>query len=320
MSGQPPLHVVVVGAGAVGLLYGGWLLAGAGEVSFLARRSTLERLRARGLELRGDRGGFRREAVRVAERVEDLPPADVLLYTVKLYDLASAAAATRHGLRPGGLAVGLQNGVSAQGVLADAFPAGQVLVGPTYSAARLAADGAVEYSGRRHRVVLGGPAAAAPAAHALVEAWRRAGVEAELTGDIATVLWTKFLGFATNAALTCLSRQAAGVCYGDPDLLDLARRSIREVMAVAAAEGVTLSAAAEDDTVALLQSFPPDMVASMRQDLDAGRRLELDGVCGTLRDLGRRRGVPTPVHDVAYACLKPYREGAAAAAPLREVA
>lgn len=312
------MRVTVVGAGAVGTLYGGWLLAGGGDVSFVARGSALDRLQQHGVDLRGARGDVRRREVIASPRIETLPAADVILYTVKLYDLETAAASTSSGLREGGLVVGLQNGVEARAVLGGVFPPSQVLVGPVYSAARLLVSGAVEYAGPRHRVVLGGAGAAHPAAQALVDLWLQAGVEAELTDDIDRVLWTKFLGFATNAALTCLSRQAAGVVYRDPDLLELARRSIREIAAVAAAEGVALSATAEDETIALLQGFPPDMVASMRQDLDAGRRMELDGVCGVLGALGRKHGVATPLHDIAYACLKPYRNGVVA--EKREVA
>jgi len=52
------------------------------------------------------------------------------------------------------------------------------------------------------------------------------------------------------------------------------------------------------------------VVASMRQDLDAGRRLELEAISGTIVRLGRKHGVATPVHEVAYACLKPFADGA----------
>lgn len=304
------MHVIVVGAGAVGTLYGGWLLAGGAKVSFVARGAALQALRRDGLVLRGLQGEHRIASLAAAEQVEDLSPADVLLYTVKLYDLEAAVRRSRGALQAGGLAVGLQNGVDAEAALAAVFSPPQVAVGPVYSAARLVRPGLVEYAGRRHKVVLGGAGAGHPFAARLVEAWRNAGVEADLTEHIATVLWTKFLGFATNAALTCLSRQGAGVCYGDPDLLDLARRSIAEIAAVASAVGVRLAPDAVEDTVALLQSFPADMVASMRQDLDAGRRLELEGVCGAVKRYGAAHGVPTPIHDVAYACLKPYRDGA----------
>ncbi len=140
--------------------------------------------------------------------------------------------------------------------------------------------------------------------------WREAGVNAAISDDISATLWTKFLFLATNAALTCLARQPAGVVYHDKLLLDLAERSIAEIAAVARAEGVRLPPGAEGEALAILKGFPPGVVASMRQDLDAGRRLELEGISGTIVRLGRKHGLATPVHDVAYACLKPFADGA----------
>lgn len=304
------MHVVIVGAGAVGTLYGGWLIAGGVDVSFVARGASLEALRHDGLTLTGDRGEFRSGPVAAEESIGALRPADVIVFAMKLYDLREAANAARAGLVEGGLAVGLQNGISAYATLREFFAHGQIAVGPVYSAARRNAPAAVEYSGARHLVVIGGPGREVHrSAPALVAGWRRAGIQSDLSDGIEGVLWTKFLGFATNAALTCLSRQAAGVVYHDADLLDLARASIREIMALAAAEGVELADDAEDSTIRLLQSFPPEMVASMRQDLDAGRRLELDDITGAIVRLGRKHGIATPTHDVAYACLKPFRDG-----------
>lgn len=304
------MHVVVVGAGAVGTLYGGWLLAGGVDVSFVARGASLEALRGDGLTLTGNRGAFRSGPVPAETSIQALRPADVIVFAVKLYDLREAARAARSGLVDGGLVVGLQNGVSAYRTLSESFDHGQIAVGPVYSAARRSAPATVEFSGARHLVVIGSPRGAAhPSAQALIAGWRRAGIQAHVSDEIERVLWAKFLGFATNAALTCLSRQSAGVVYHDPDLLHLARAGIREIMALATVEGVELAGDAEDATIRLLQSFPPDMVASMRQDLDAGRRLELDDITGAIVRLGRKHGIPTPTHEVAYACLKPFRDG-----------
>jgi 2-dehydropantoate 2-reductase len=64
-----------------------------------------------------------------------------------------------------------------------------------------------------------------------------------------------------------------------------------------------------DSLLAYLASFPPDGVASMRLDLDAGRKLELDALSGEVTRLGRHHGVPTPLHDMALAMLTPFRDG-----------
>ena len=305
------MQIMVIGAGAIGTLYGGWLLSGGADVTFVARGARHDQIRKHGIVLTGPSGETTHRVVTVARDAVELPPADVLLFAVKTYDLEAAARDASGALVTGGLVVGLQNGVDAAATLGALFDSERVMVGPVYSAATLEADGTVRHGNQRTDVVIGNlQGFLHPHAERLVAYWREAGVEASIADDIQAALWTKFLFLATNAALTCLSRQSAGMVYHDPLLLDLAERSIAEIAAVAAAEGVRLAPGAEAAALAILIGFPPDVVASMRQDLDAGRRLELEAISGTVVRLGRKHGLATPVHDVAYACLKPYAEGA----------
>ncbi|MCY7279801.1 MAG: 2-dehydropantoate 2-reductase [Sphingomonas bacterium] len=305
------MRISIIGSGAIGTLYGGWLLSGGADVAFVARGPRHDQIRDRGIILSGGVVEIIHRDINVARDVNDLAPADVLIFAVKSYDLDAAARAATNALSSGGLVVGLQNGVDAGAMLSAIFDPDQVMVGPVYSAATLTADGAVRYGGQRNDVVIGNARGLVhPLAEPLIDHWRRAGVAASISDDIRTSLWTKYLFLATNAALTCLSRQPAGVVYHDPLLLDLAERSIAEIAAVAAAEGVQLAPDAPAAALAILTAFPPDVVASMRQDLDAGRRLELEAISGTIVRLGRKHGVATPVHDVAYACLKPFADGA----------
>ena len=305
------MQIMVIGTGAIGTLYGGWLLSGGGDVVFVARGVRHDHIREHGICLTGPSGETIHRVVTVVRDVRDLPPADVLLFAVKTYDLESAARGATGALAPGGLVVGLQNGVDAAAILGASYNPGQVMVGPVYSAATLEPGGAVRFSGQRNDVIIGN-LQADPHSHAepLLAYWRKAGITASISDGIEAALWTKFLFLATNAALTCLSRQPAGVVYHEPLLLDLAKRSIAEIAAVAAAEGVQLSPDAAAAALAILTGFPPDVVASMRQDLDAGRRLELEAISGTIVRLGRKHKLATPVHDVAYACLKPFADGA----------
>lgn len=301
------MRIVIIGSGAIGSLYGGWLLAAGAEVAFVARGARFDQLKTRGLTL-GD--GLLFPSIVVARDASELPPADVLIFAVKLYDLDAAARAASRSLAPGGLVIGLQNGVDSAERLGAVFGPAQVMVGPVYSAARLMPDGSVQHNNERNDVLIGNVGGVAhPYAERLVASWRNARVDASISTDIRATLWTKFLFLATNAALTCLSRQSAGVVYRDPLLLDLAERSIAEIAAVAKAEGVRLDPDAEAEALTVLKNFPPDVVASMRQDLDAGRRLELEGISGTIVRLGRKHKVATPMHDVAYACLKPFADG-----------
>jgi 2-dehydropantoate 2-reductase len=124
--------------------------------------------------------------------------------------------------------------------------------------------------------------------------------------DIRAALWHKFVGLTVNSALTTLVRQPAGVIYPDPDLMAMARAGFAETAAVAKALGVKLPQDIVDWQAKNHLGFPADMYASMYHDLIRGKRLELESLSGLVAREGRRLGVATPFHSMAYACLKPY--------------
>jgi 2-dehydropantoate 2-reductase len=142
------------------------------------------------------------------------------------------------------------------------------------------------------------------------DACREAGFEAEVSPDIRATLWDKFVLLATNAGLTTLLRKPAGEVYTDPEILDLAMAMMREVVAVASAEGVRTSPDIVDRSIALSKSFPPGMYASMYHDLARGRRLEVASLSGLVARRGKALGVPVPHHTTVWCALKPYVDGA----------
>ena len=82
------------------------------------------------------------------------------------------------------------------------------------------------------------------------------------------------------------------------------------MVAVAHALGIPLPDDAAGRMLAVHQSFPKTMFASMYHDISKGKPLELDSLSGYLVRMGRQLGVPTPVHEMAYLALKPYLHGA----------
>jgi 2-dehydropantoate 2-reductase len=135
------------------------------------------------------------------------------------------------------------------------------------------------------------------------------GFGATVVKDIRAAQWSKFVGLSTNAALTALVRRPAGVIYHDPDLLEIARQGFAEAAAVARAMGIDLPVDIVEAKVKQHQGFPADMYASMYHDLSRGKRLELESLSGLVVRKGRELGVPTPVHEMACACLKPFLDG-----------
>lgn len=314
------MRIAIVSPGGVGGYFGGLLAVAGEEIVAVARGAHLAALRAGGLRIEGVRGNHvaRLEA---SDDAAALGTADVVLFAVKLFQAEAAARAAAPLFGPGTLAISLLNGIDgperlasglqASGLGAAGLPDVAVMGGSAYVSAVIAEPGLVRYTSAMSSIVFGAPAAAAARARAadFVARCKRAGFSAEMTDDIQSALWTKFIGLAANAALTSAARLPAGPLYSDPDVVEVAARLIAEGTAVARAAGAKVADDIERVSVERLKQFPPGMYASMYFDIAKGGPLEVDGLSGYIVREGRRLGVPTPHHAALYAVLKPHRDG-----------
>ena len=119
-------------------------------------------------------------------------------------------------------------------------------------------------------------------AEAFYDACAEAGVNTVLVDDIHTAIWAKFIRLVTMSSMTSLCRMPVGPIREDPDTRALLQQVMSEVITVAKAKGARL----EDDTIekqmAVVDGYPPTMVASMCGDLRRGNRLELPWLAGTV--------------------------------------
>ncbi|WP_119421177.1 ketopantoate reductase family protein [Desertibaculum subflavum] len=303
------MRIAVMGAGAVGCYFGAFLQRAGYQVSFVGRGAHLSAMRERGLTLTGPRGDIALEPVEASDDPRAVAPADIVLLAVKLYDAEAAAEALRPMLKPEGICISLLNGVDGPERIAPILGPARVMGGAAFVSAVIAEPGVVRYTSAMSSIEFGPyQGAPSPLAEAFVEAATKSGFAARL-GDMRGLLWHKFVGLATNAALTSIIRLPAGHLYSDADIRSVSQGMMREVMAVAAAAGVSLPDDVFDVHVKRLDSFPPSMYASMYFDLAKGRRIEAEHLSGYVVRKGRELGVPTPLHGFAYACLKPYLQG-----------
>src|SRR4029434_2086542 len=110
------MRVAIVGSGAIGLLYGGWLQSAGLDVVFVTRPGRQAALDGATLTAEG-RLFFRLERVFAVRAVANGGSFDAIILAVKLYDLAAAAAQALPALAPAGALVALQNGGSAYVIL-----------------------------------------------------------------------------------------------------------------------------------------------------------------------------------------------------------
>lgn len=307
------MRIAVMGAGGVGGYYGGRLAQAGHDVAFITRGEHLRAIQAGGLKLVGAAGDIVIPGAQATDDPGRLAPVDVVLFCVKLFDTEDAARAIAPLLSKGGVCITLQNGVDAQHRIGAIVGTDRVMGGIAFVSALIESPGVIRYTSMAPSIKFGeADGRMTERAAGFCDACVAAGISAEVVPDIRAAQWHKFVGLTVNAALTSLTRKPVGVVYHDPDIVVIARAMFAEGAAVASAMGVKLPEDIVEWQLQNHQKFPPGMYASMYHDLARGRRLELDSLSGLIVRKGRELGVPTPLHSMAYACLKPYMSGSSA--------
>jgi 2-dehydropantoate 2-reductase len=221
----------------------------------------------------------------------EVGPVDVLIQAAKLYDLAETSRAMLPMVGPKTMVLPVQNGVTATEEVGAIVGPERVAGGLVYINASLQGPGHVSSRGEINTIVMGEPVGALSGrVLAFRDLCEKAGLDARASEDI--------------SALSCLSRQPIGPVRDDPALRKIYLQALQEVADLAMAKGVRLEDDIVERTLAIQQRYKADARVSMLQDLEAGKRLELEWLSGYVSREGARFGVATPFHDLAYACLK----------------
>ncbi len=139
----------------------------------------------------------------------------------------------------------------------------------------------------------------------IAETIRNSGAVSEATADIRKILWTKFLFIASYSGLGAVTRVPAGELNAVPEVRQTLELAMREVEALAAAQGCRLDPNVVPVTMEFVANVAPDATSSMQRDIMAGRPSELEAHNGYLTRLAAESGIPAPVHRFIYSVLLP---------------
>jgi 2-dehydropantoate 2-reductase len=297
----------IMAAGGVGAYFGG-LLARAGEdVRFIARGAHLEAIRREGLRVEAvvPEGGFTVRAPFAAGDPAEAGVCDVVLFCVKTTANTGAIPAIAPMMGPESVVISLQNGVDNEDQLAARYGRERVMGGAAYIFTSVAGPGLIRQIGGPRRLVFGELKGGASArGERILAALKSAGINAELSADIEAELWTKFIFICAVSGMTALTRSPLGEIMAYEGTRGMLRGVMREVYEVGRARGVRLPEGADEDRFRFLDQQNPASKGSLCHDLEAGRRLEIDALCGTVSRLGREAGVATPLNDFLHHALK----------------
>jgi 2-dehydropantoate 2-reductase len=304
------MRIVIVGAGALGSLFGG-LLARAGQDVRLYNPSNVEHIRAiqaSGLSIETPEGERLRIQIPAAERIGEIPtPVDLVGVFVKAHRTEEALQQARPLISRETWLLSLQNGIGVEEILKGYAPRGRVLRGVTTQGAALIEPGVVSWAGRGPTLL--GPltptdSTARREIDMIIRALCAAGLEAQDEPDIEKALWEKLLVNAAINPLTALFDVPNGQLVADHTLREILHDVVRETLPVAAEHGVQLSLEEAIERVEGVCRATARNISSMLQDVRRGRPTEIDFINGAVVREGRRLGIPTPLSRLLWELVR----------------
>ena len=300
------MRVAVYGAGGVGGYFGGRLAQAGADVHFIARGAHLRALREHGLRVRSVKGDFE-IPVPVTDDPAEVGWCDFVLFCVKTFDTDAAAARLGPLVGDGSAVMSLQNGVENVEKLARAVGDEHVMGGAAFIFAQIAEPGVIAHTGGPASITFGElDGRASPRAKRLLACCEQAGIEAELSASIKTVLWAKLAFICAQAGMTAAVRLPIGEIRTAAASWAAFSRLVAEVCAVAEADGTPVPQAAQERALALAQAAEPGSFSSLHDDLVAGRRMELEALHGFVVRRAAQHGLAVPTSEAVYAILQPW--------------
>ena len=307
MSFEHP-KVVVVGAGAMGGLFGGLLAEGGLDVTLVdAWPEHVAAIRRNGLRIVGV-GGDRAIKVKATTDAAEIEQADVVLFQCKAFANTAAANSVKHLFGGATVAITFQNGLGNEQTLGAILGAQNVLGGLTAQAGLAEAPGVVRNFGDLPTYIGEMAGGLSERVVTIAKAFTAHGLPVAASADIKRDKWKKLLGNVALGAISAVTDLRSVEIMRVPELQEIVLRAIDEAAEVAKHEGVALDV--KEAREVLMRLVDPagggtgNSKSSMREDIIRRRPTEIDTIHGAVARLARRHNVATPTIDTMVAMVK----------------
>lgn len=304
------MNVMMIGAGAVGGFYGARLVKAGVPCAFLLRPKTLAAVRQKGLSVRSVDESFTVHPI-ASDDPRDLPAAELIILSVKRYDLEEALNQLRPVLSEKTTVLTLENGVDTETRIQELVPHVPVVGGVAYIYSRMAEPGVIEHY-KKGAVAIGPWSSSLPPSvplSSIKALFNKAEIPCQVVENIRLTKWEKMCWNVAFNPLTVLINDRVSKAISHPEMRVMIRLIVEEAVAVAKADGVTLAPDIADKVIQWSQEIR-DIHTSMFDDWKAGRRTEIDFLNGYIVRRGSLLGVPTPVNETVCALVKTITEPA----------
>ena len=301
-------HIVVLGAGAMGSLFGGTLAQGGLAVTLVDTRTDhIDAINAHGLRIEGY-GGERIVRVPAVTCDSELPRTDIVLVQTKAPDTAAAVESVRRVFGPRTVAISFQNGLGNEEVIGGIVGPEHVLAGLTAQGATQVGPGVVHNYGDLPTYVGELAGGSSARAERIAKGFTAAGLTTRASADIRRDMWKKLLGNVGLSPTSAITNLTSVEIMAVPELREVVLGAVDEAAAVGAAEGIDLDA--DEVRSVLLKLVDPSgggtgqSKSSACTDIANRRRTEVDWINGAIVRLGEKHGIATPINRTLVGAVK----------------
>ncbi len=292
------MRIFIFGAGSLGSALGG-VLADRNEVVLIGRREHVRAVQRNGLKILGDLN--RTVHLEAYESLRGLDPPQLLVITTKAYDTRASIRSLRGSVHDETMVLTLQNGLGNLEQL-RVWKAEKAFGGTTTMGAALVGPGTVRLSGLGRTIV--GSDLDPRGARRIVSAFSSSGLHATSRKDVLDEIWTKAIVNASMNPVAAVLRVPNGRLIGSPVVSRLMKEICGECLLVAGASGVKLTSERLNRRIAAVCRDTAENRGSMLQDVERGRKTEIEQINGEFSARGNVVDVPTPLNDALVSIIR----------------
>lgn len=293
-------NIAVLGAGAIGAYYASKFFDAASLSTVLvAREPRYDRLKAEGLVVNG-----KQYSIPVVHPDEATPPADLIIVALKSHSLPEAVHDLKNLVGDQTTLISLMNGLDSEEYLGSIYGMDKLLYAIAVAIDALREGNSVTYT-NPGKVIYGEADNSRPSERVrrVHTAFEQAGLVTETPTDMIRMLWWKFMVNVGINQASAVMRAPYGVFQSSPDARALMETLMREVLVPAQRVGVNLGEKDIDGWYAVLKTLSPKGKTSMLQDIEAGRKTEIEIFAGKVVELGKSYGIPTPANQTLLSII-----------------
>jgi 2-dehydropantoate 2-reductase len=295
------MKICFFGVGGVGGYFGSLITRKFGDVHdfyFIARGSHKDAICTKGLTLKKDGG---KEVINIfpkmcTERAADLPICDIVVLSVKSYDLANAAKEISEIANEKTVILPLLNGVDIYERIKEQLRTGIVLPSCVYVGTHIESPGVIYQKGGSCKIALGkDPDFPDFYPGSLLTLLKESGIDFDWEEDVKISIWSKYMFIAAYGLVTAAYEKTLGEVLDDPELSRMTKAIISEIENIAKQLHVSLNSDAGETAFLKATQFPYETKTSFQRDVELkGRINEGDLYGGTLIRYGEALRIPTP--------------------------